>query len=298
MISPGGSPRSKQLAGEKLHGLPVGYSLWYSFRLYILYVAGLKLFFGATAWQGAACIFDQNVKEQPQIAVNEYIIRCIVVGLCDATFCCMGAVLATLIEFKKMVHEDWVGTAQLWGAAFFVGFLWQIETDFAGFLAHRGNFPLDNEPTFSGLEIFCNLAVYSLVHSAAFGASCRALGAQWAEKVIDWQVGLGGFGFYLAGMIPLDGGAGTSFNAGAWTALGGVVAAIPCMAYQFFYKHYDSRGEYLEIPDHLPSEPTQSRGRPKTISPGGGYEATEDDHLLVPAKNYGVHSEMGVKPGV
>jgi len=54
---------------------------------------------GATAWQYAAFLYDGDVTDH--ISTGKYIIRALVVGLADATFCCLGALISELIEAGK-----------------------------------------------------------------------------------------------------------------------------------------------------------------------------------------------------
>jgi hypothetical protein len=56
----------------------------------------LKLFLGATAWQYAAFLFDGDVTKHDN--TGKYILRAIIVGLADATFCCLGALISEIIE--------------------------------------------------------------------------------------------------------------------------------------------------------------------------------------------------------
>jgi len=218
----------------------------FRFRLYICYVAGLKLFFGATAWEGALRAFDKIYISH--ISLRTYILRCIVIGVANATFSCLGAIFSNLAEFRKMNSEDWVGTFQLWGAAFISGFVWQPETDFAGYLS-GGVFMMISPPTYSLKEIGYNFVVFAVAHTIIFSISCRTFQARWAEKIIDWQVGIGGFGFYVAAYFGLEGDLLVSFNAGAWTAAHGAVAAIPPLVYLWWRDkiYEEAGGSYKEL---------------------------------------------------
>ena len=100
----------------------------------------------------------------------------------------------------------WLGIGHLYIAAVFVGGLWQFETDFACWLANMsGGFVLV-AAAFDWATIIANFLVYFILHSFLFYISTRLLKASWAEKTIDFQVGWGGFGFYLAGNYATESG--------------------------------------------------------------------------------------------
>jgi len=102
-------------------------------------------------------------------------------------------------NFMSLPDNAWSGIGKLYVAAVFVGGLWQFETDFACWLANTsGGFVLVNA-AFDWGTIIVNFLVYSICHSFLFYISTRGLKAEWAEKTIDFQVGFGGFGFYIAG---------------------------------------------------------------------------------------------------
>merc|ERR1711941_53131 len=136
--------------------------------------------------------------------------------------------------------KDWLGTAQLWGAAFFVGSLWQIETDTATWIASGNSEFAFNAATYSGFEVFMNFVVFSVFHSFFFGVSSRLLGAEWAEYTIDLQVGVGGWGFYMAAILCTDRHEcitqdfPNALNAGLWTAVMAAVASVPTLVLYYY----------------------------------------------------------------
>merc|ERR1719266_2029254 len=148
------------------------------------------------------------------------------VGLWDATFCCLGCIGSTYAVNKTFNKMDESDTFKLWIAAFFVGALWQFETDFACFLANTSEGFIFDAASFSFLAILLNFVIYVTFHTFFFYISSRALKAPWAEFIIDLQVGFGGFGFYLAGWFVAPGTPTVlvAINAGFWTF---VLATIP-----------------------------------------------------------------------
>ena len=112
----------------------------------------------------------------------------------------------------------WVGIGHLYVAAVFVGGMWQVETDFACFLAKPSAGFIYVNAAYDWKTIFINLLVYSVLHSFFFYISTRVLGATWAEKTIDVQVGWGGFGFYIAGNYMAEPGNMATAKTGASAA--------------------------------------------------------------------------------
>lgn len=218
---------------------------------YVLAVGLLKLFCGAFAWQGSAELFDYWVfpvqpgvplgiyTERYQTKPGLYLLRALFVGFCDTCFCTFGGLLAWLIEQRGCQILPDLGARRdlrcLWLAAFMVGFAWQFENDLACALhsATTGHgFVFPNNPDFSAAEVLWNLLVYGLLQSLIFRLSSRNLcRAAWAEGLIDVQVGLAGFGFYLAGFVSLRAQQHVlrSANAGAWTSLLAVAFILPVL---------------------------------------------------------------------
>lgn len=231
---------------------------WFNFRLYIIYVGYMKLMWGATFWEAAALFFDAHVTEGP-ITQGDYFKRCLLVGFFDAFFCCLAALGATYIEERKIDKNDMIGTAQLWGACVFCGGLWQVQTDFACWIASgEGIDYAFNSPIFSAKEIIANIFVFGVLQTFAFYISTRGLGAAWAEFTIDFQVGIGGFGFYLAGYAGITNPVWNSLWAGFCTATAGAIAAIPFMIYDYLYPSMPVPEEsmlYKGLMDDKPGEP-------------------------------------------
>ena len=206
------------------------------FQIYIFQVAIAKLFLGATAWQFTAITMD-NLYQNESNNIPMYILRCFIVGIIDSFFCCFGAFLATLIEkinkdsCMNIVRKDAYSILKLWISALVVGFFWQLETDFANFLASFNNgFKLVSSPEYSVCEIISNLFIFIFIHTLLFFLASRAVNASWAEYIIDLQVGFGGFGFYLANKLLFFSNKSSiviSLNAGFWTTIAAIIIGIP-----------------------------------------------------------------------
>jgi len=190
-------------------------------RLYVGYV-GLKIGLGATAWMiSLYCIFDNYISPNP-ISFWDYVFRNIVAGTADATFVCIGDILSTWIEKGNWKEHCWVGTRALWLAVFAVGTLWYPECDLAYYMAH-GDLDLDNDMEFTAGEIFANFFVFFVFHQLVFKAVVRLQHAEWADHVIDFQVAIGGFFFYISYAFPISDAFLASLAAGVFT---GVCAAV------------------------------------------------------------------------
>lgn len=219
---------------------------------YVLAVGLLKLFLGAAAWQAAADFFDDfafpGTASGPsgiftaryQSSPGLYLFRALFVGLADGTCCTLGGYFAWLIEQRgarklpdRQARRDlW----HLWLSASVVGFGWQYCCDLscAEYLWwHNQGWLAPNDPTYSGLEVLWNFAVYGVLQSILFRIMSRTLlNASWAEAWIDLQVGLAGFGFYLAGEVSLDSHVLRSINAGAWTSLLAILLILPVLLWR------------------------------------------------------------------
>jgi len=229
-----------------------GATLCQDLEKYVLAVGLLKLWCGAFAWQGSAEIFDYWVfPVQPgvplgiytaryQTKMALYFVRAVVVGFCDTCLCTCGGFFAWAIERRGKQFFPDAGARRdlwcLWIAAFIVGFAWQFENDLACALhsATSGHgFVFPNNPNFTFAEVLWNLLVYGLLQSLIFRLASRNLcRAAWAEGVIDLQVGLAGFGFYMAGFVSLRPQQHLlrSANAGAWTSLLAIAFVLPVLA--------------------------------------------------------------------
>ena len=110
----------------------------------------------------------------------------------------------------------------------FVGGMWQFETDLACYFAAPSKGFIYVNALYTTKAVIFNFLIYATLHSFLFGAFCRAIGASWAEVMIDIQVGVGGFGFYIAGYYWANKGFfGRSVNAGFWTAFYAAVIVLP-----------------------------------------------------------------------
>jgi len=240
------------IVGDACGGTTRGAALCLDLEKYVLAVGLLKLFSGAFAWQASAEVFDYWVFPlQPEVPLGIYtaryqtkmglyLLRALFVGFCDTCFCTFGGFLAWLIEQRGRQFSPEAGTKHdlrcLWLAAFVVGFAWQFENDLACALhsATTGHgFVFPNNPHFSPAEVLWNLLVYGLLQSLLFRLSSRVLcRAAWAEGLIDIQVGLAGFGFYLAGFVSLQSNQHwlRSANAGAWTSMLAIAFILPVLA--------------------------------------------------------------------
>ena len=217
------------------------------FKIYIFQVAVAKLFLGATAWQFTAITMD-NLYQNESNNIPMYILRCFIVGIIDSFFCCFGAFLATLIEkinkdsCMNIVRKDAYSILKLWISALVVGFFWQLETDFANFLASFNNgFKLVSSPEYSVCEIISNLFIFIFIHTLLFFLASRAVNASWAEYIIDLQVGFGGFGFYLANKLLFFSNKSSiviSLNAGLWTTIAAIIIGIPPIINSWYIRKY------------------------------------------------------------
>lgn len=236
---------------------------------YVLAVGILKLWLGAFAWQGSAEAFDYWIfpadpgvplgiyTARYQTMPGLYFLRAWVVGFCDTSCCTFGGYLAWLIEQRGRhqfpEYQARGDLRSLWSAALVVGFSWQFETDLACALhsltiGHGFVFP--NNPDYSVRELFWNLLVYGLLQSLIFRlASKHICQARWAETLIDFQVGLAGFGFYLAGLVTTrsDQHFLRSANAGAWTSLLAIAFILPVLAFRWARAWLPARTHSLQI---------------------------------------------------
>ena len=186
---------------------------------YMLGVSFFKLFFGAMAWEFSSELYDIFNDEEyliiGKVDPHAYEYRSLIVGASDAFITCTGAVLFTLILREEAKTKEII---KLWICAFIVGFLWQYLTDLACWITYL----LDNhhnktawvgsgvnshnklvihQPNFSIQEIGINFIIFVSLQTATFFLSSRLLQAKWASKLVDFQVGFGGFGFYFAGFF-------------------------------------------------------------------------------------------------
>jgi len=191
-------------------------------RLYVGYV-GLKIALGATAWMiSLYCIFDNYISPNP-ISFWNYVFRNVVAGTADATFVCIGDIISTWIEDGNWKKHSWVGTRALWVAVFVVGGLWYPECDLAYYIAH-GDLDLDNDPEFTVGEIIANFLIFLIFHQLIFKIVVRLQKAAWADNVIDFQVAVGGFFFYISYAFPISDAYLASLAAGAFTGLCAAIA--------------------------------------------------------------------------
>jgi len=214
-------------------------------RLYVGYV-GLKIGLGATAWMiSLYCIFDNYISPNP-ISDWNYVFRNIVAGSADATFVCIGDILSTWIEKGNWENHCWKGTRALWIAVFVVGGLWYPECDLAYFMAH-GDVDLDNDPEFTAGEIFANLFVFLVFHQLIFKGVVRLQHAAWADHVIDFQVAVGGFFFYISYAFPISDDFLASLAAGVFTGVCAAIAGaiVVLMRWRNSPKKLD--GKYAEV---------------------------------------------------
>ena len=220
------------------------------FKIYIFQVAVAKLFLGATAWQFTAITMDKLYQNKSN-NIPMYILRCFIVGIIGSFFCCFGAFLATLIEKRNkdscinIVRKDVYSILKLWVSALVVGFFWQLETDFANYLASFNNgFKLVSSPEYSVYEIISNLFIFIFIHTLLFFLASRAVNASWAEYIIDLQVGFGGFGFYLANKLLFFSNKSSiliSLNAGLWTTIAAIIIGIlPIINSWYIRRNIDS----------------------------------------------------------
>jgi hypothetical protein len=188
---------------------------------YMLGVSFFKLFFGAIAWEFSSELYDIINNEEyliiGKVDPHAYEYRGLIVGISDASITCIGAALFTMILREEVKIKE---ITKLWICAFIVGFLWQYLTDLACWLTYL----LDNhnktswiesgvnsqdeliihQPNFSIQEIGINFIIFVSLQTATFFLSSRLLQAEWASKLVDFQVGFGGFGFYFAGLFYLQ----------------------------------------------------------------------------------------------
>lgn len=129
----------------------------------------------------------------------------------------------------------WKGIWHLYLAAVFVGGLWQVETDFACFLANTNAGFIYVNASYTWGTIIMNFLVYFIFHSFFFYISTRGLKAEWAEVTIDFQVGWGGFGFYIAGNYAATSGYfARSCNAGLWTTFYSIFPGIFSIIWYYY----------------------------------------------------------------
>jgi hypothetical protein len=185
--------------------------------LYVAFV-GLKITMGATAWMiSLYCIFDKFISPNPISDLN-YVFRNIVAGSADAFFVGIGDLICTRIKKGNWKEHSWKATRELMLGVFVVGGLWYPECDLAYYISH-GKVDLDNDPEFSAAEILANLLVYLICHQLIFKLVVRLQRAAWADHVIDFQMAVGGFFFYISYVFPISDLFLASLAAGAFTGL-------------------------------------------------------------------------------
>jgi len=215
--------------------------LWF----YVGYL-GLKIGWGATAWMVSLyCIFDNYISPNPISGWN-YVFRNIVAGSADATFVCFGDIVSTWIDKGNLKEHSWVGTRQLWIAVFVVGSLWYPECDLAYYMAH-GEVDLDNDPAFTAGEIFANLFVFLVFHQLIFKGMVRLQHAKWADHVIDFQVAVGGFFFYVSYAFPISDDYLASLAAGLFTGLCAAIAGGMVVLIRWKSIPKKLNGKYAEV---------------------------------------------------
>lgn len=200
-------------------------------REHIIGVGFFAIFFGSTAWEFSSETYDifmiYEYSNYGSVGKYAYIYRCIIVGISAASFTCIGIILYGLL-FKLKIRI--IETIKLWILSFIISGIWQLETDFAGWVAYlihqNTDHPVKNEryliwewsgvkinnednknqmiirdATFSREEIGMNILVFILCQTFFFFILSRVVRAKWAKKLIDFQVGFGGLGFYLSGLL-------------------------------------------------------------------------------------------------
>eukprot|EP00747_Dinoflagellata_sp_TGD_P193838 gnl/TRDRNA2_/TRDRNA2_60561_c0_seq1.p1 gnl/TRDRNA2_/TRDRNA2_60561_c0~~gnl/TRDRNA2_/TRDRNA2_60561_c0_seq1.p1 ORF type:complete len:224 (+),score=30.85 gnl/TRDRNA2_/TRDRNA2_60561_c0_seq1:2-673(+) len=194
-----------------------------------------------------------------------YFGRALCVALFDSIFCTCGGICAELLQ-ARLFHRasravgcteviDW---AKLWTTALVIAAAWQYEKDLGHGLAAIAKRTATDfgpcDPTFSTFEVLATFLVYAAVQSLMYGfLSGIVLRARGYEVCLALEVGMAGFGFYLAGAFDIPSSECTlkSLLAGFCSSMSALTVAAPLVLWRALMRR---RKESLSGPLSSPQD--------------------------------------------
>jgi len=206
-----------------------------NFSAYIGVISWSDGFLGTCGWQYVAMLLDSL---EPHPGVEFYIFRCAVVALFEATM----AALATLVLSDKFNLQN---CAKLWICIFFAGALWQVETDFATYIANQPDRSFKFlAKTHSILDVFVNFIVFTIFHSIFFMSLTRLCRCGWTNWIIGFQFGFGAFGFYFSNLFNIH-----WLNRWSPVLFAGFCSFLFSLVPPIFYQAYRGINKWTKISD-------------------------------------------------